>query len=148
MSLSTSAFVLDASVTAAWLLPDDASAHTQRLYARIRRHEVDPQAPNLWQWECSNLIASGVQCGRIPHGSVEGLWGVLEAIRHRVELHELAPAQHKAVLDVALDTGLPTYDAAYLWLAQSLRLPLASFDKRQIAAARQSGVAVLDPSDF
>jgi hypothetical protein len=53
---------------------------------------------------------------------------VLEAIRHRVELHDLAPAQHKAVLDVALDTGLPTYDAAYLWLAQSLRLPLATFD--------------------
>ncbi|MEG0316159.1 MAG: type II toxin-antitoxin system VapC family toxin, partial [Comamonas sp.] len=107
-----SAFVIDASVTAAWLLPDSASADTQRLYARIRRHEVDPQAPNVWQWECGNLIASGVNIGRIPQSSVEGLWGVLEAIRHRVELHELAPAQHKAVLDVALDTGLPVYDAA------------------------------------
>ena len=98
------AFVLDASVTSAWLLPDYASSATQRLYTRIRRHEVDPQAPNVWQWECGNLIASGVHSGRIPHSSVEGLWGVLEAIRHRVELHELAPAQHKAVLDVALDT--------------------------------------------
>ena len=98
------AFVLDASVTSAWLLPDYASSATQRLYTRIRRHEVDPQAPNVWQWECGNLIASGVHSGRIPTASVEGLWGVLEAIRHRVELHELAPAQHKAVLDVALDT--------------------------------------------
>jgi predicted nucleic acid-binding protein len=113
--------------------------HTERLYTRIRRDEVDPQAPNLWQWECGNLIASGVNNGRSA-GSVEGLWGVLEAIRHRVELHDLAPAQHKAVLDVALDTGLPTYDAAYLWLAQSLRLPLATFDAAQMAAARKSGV--------
>ena len=143
-----SAFVLDASVTAAWLLPDAASPHTQRLYARTRRDEVDPQAPNLWQWECGNLIASGVNSGRIPHGSVEGLWGVLEAIRHRVELHELAAAQHKAVLDVALDTGLPIYDAAYLWLAQSLRLPLATFDEAQIAAARGRGMALLAPEDF
>lgn len=142
------AFVLDASVTAAWLLPDQASAHTQRLYARIRRDEVEPQAPNLWQWECGNLIASGVHQGRIPHGSVEGLWCVLEAIRHRVELHELAPAQHKAVLDVALDTGLSTYDAAYLWLAQSLRLPLATFDTAQIAAARQRGIALWAAEDF
>jgi predicted nucleic acid-binding protein len=114
-------FVLDASVTAAWLLPDAASEHTQRLYTRIRR---------------------------IPHSSVEGLWGVLEAIRHRVELHELAPAQHKAVLDVALDTRLPVYDAAYLWLAQSLRLPLATFDPAQAAAARKRGLALLAPEDF
>ena len=35
------AFVLDASVTAAWLLPDDSSAHTRRLYSLIRRDEVD-----------------------------------------------------------------------------------------------------------
>ena len=138
------AFVLDVSVTAAWLLPDAANAHTRRLYARIRRDEVDPQAPNLWQWECGNLIASGVHSGRIPQGSVEGLWGVLESIRHRVELHELAPAQHKAVLDVALDTGLTAYDAAYLWLAQSLHLPLATFDLAQAEAARRRGIALLD----
>ena len=69
---------------------------------------------------------------------------MLEALRHRVELHELAPAQHKAVLDVALETGLPVYDAAYLWLARSLRLPLATFDPAQIAAAKKSGVALLD----
>ena len=125
-------------------LPDVANDDTRRLYARIRRDELDPQAPNLWQWECGNLIASGVNSGRIPQTSVEGLWGVLEALRHRVELHELAPAQHKAVLDVALETGLPVYDAAYLWLARSLRLPLATFDPAQIAAAKKSGVALLD----
>ena len=131
-------------MTSAWLLPDVANDDTRRLYARIRRDELDPQAPNLWQWECGNLIASGVNSGRIPQTSVEGLWGVLEALRHRVELHELAPAQHKAVLDVALETGLPVYDAAYLWLARSLRLPLATFDPAQIAAAKKSGVALLD----
>ncbi|QXZ10785.1 type II toxin-antitoxin system VapC family toxin [Comamonas sp. Y33R10-2] len=146
--MSASAFVLDTSVTAAWLLPDEASEHTQRLYARIRRDEVDPHAPNVWQWECSNLIASGVNSSRIPQASVEGMWGVLEAIRHRVELHDLAPAQHKAVLDVALLTALPTYDAAYLWLAQSLRLPLATFDAAQIAAAHKSGVQILAAEDF
>ena len=140
------AFVLDASVTAAWLLPDTASEHTRRLYTLIRRDEVEPQAPNLWQWECSNLISSGVHSGRIPAASVEGLWSVLEAIR--VELHDLAPAQHKAVMDVALDTGLPTFDAAYLWLARSLRLPLATFDPQQIAAAQRSGVPLLDLSSL
>ncbi|MDB5958337.1 type II toxin-antitoxin system VapC family toxin [Ramlibacter sp.] len=138
------AFVLDASVTAAWLLPDQASEHTRRLYGRIRRDEVEPQAPNLWQWECANILANGVRRGRIPTASVEGLWNVLEAVRHRVELHELAPAQHKAALAVALDAGLSAYDAGYMWLARSLNLPLLTFDQRLAHAAAGCGVRLID----
>jgi predicted nucleic acid-binding protein len=138
------AFVLDSSVTAAWLLPDEASDHTRRLYALIRRDEVDPQAPNLWQWECSNIIANGVRSGRIPGSSVEGLWNVLEAVRHRVELHELAPPQHKAALAVALDAGLSGYDGGYMWLARSLNLPLLTFNRRLAEAAPGCGVRILD----
>ncbi len=140
------AFVLDASITAAWLLPDNASEHTRRLYALIRRDEVEPQAPNLWQWECTNILANGVRLGRIPSGAVEGLWSILEAIRHRVELHELASAQHKASLGVAIDSGLCAHAAAYLWLARSLDLPLATFDGGLIAAAPACGVRLLDIS--
>ena len=138
------AFVLDASVTAAWLLPDDAGEPTRRLYALIRRDEVEPQAPSLWQWECANILANGVRRGRIPSTAIEGLWSVLEAIRHRVELHELAPAQHKASLGVAVDAGLSAHRAAYMWLARSLNLPLATFDHRLIAAAPACGVKILD----
>jgi predicted nucleic acid-binding protein len=138
------AFILDASVTAAWLLPDQASDHTRRLYARIRRDEVDPQAPNLWQWDCANILANGVRRGRIPASSVEGLWNVLEAVRHRVELHELAPPQHKAALAVALDAGLSARDAGYMWLARSLNLPLLTFDQRLVQAAPACGVRLLD----
>ena len=140
------AFVLDASVTAAWLLPDAAREHTRRLYALIRRDEVEPQAPNAWQWECANVIANGVRSGRIPSSAVEGLWSVLDAIRHRVELHELAPAQHKAVLAVAIDAGVSLYAAGYLWLARSLGLPLATFDEQLIQAAPQAGVRLFDIS--
>jgi predicted nucleic acid-binding protein len=140
------AFVLDASVTAAWLLPDDASEHTRRLYSLIRRDEVEPQAPNIWQWECANILANGVRHGRIPAAAAEGLWGVLEAIRHRVELHELAPAQHKASFGVAMDAGLGAHAAAYLWLARSLNLPLATFDSQLIQAAPTCGVKLLDIS--
>jgi len=138
------AFVLDASVTAAWLLPDHASDHTRRLYGLIRRDEVEPQAPNLWQWDCSNIIANGVRGGRIPSSSVEGLWNVLEAVRHRVELHELAPPQHKAALAVALDAGLSAYDGGYLWLARSLNLPLLTFHRELAQAAPACGVRLLD----
>ena len=140
------AFILDASVTAAWLMPDNASAATRRLYSLIRRDEVEPQAPNIWQWDCEDVIANGVRGGRIPTAAVEGLWAVLEAVRHRVELHDLAPAQHKASLGLALDAKLPARDGGYMWLARSLNLPLATFDKRLIAAAPACGVKLLEIS--
>ena len=43
---------------------------------------------------------------------------------------------HPAVLDLALATGLTTYDAAYLFLARSLGLPLATLDERLRRHAR------------
>jgi predicted nucleic acid-binding protein len=138
------AFVLDASVTAAWLLPDHATDQTRRLYSLIRKDEVEPQAPNLWQWECTNILANGVRSGRIPPSAVEGLWNVLEAIRHRVDLHDLAPAQHKAALGVAIDAGLSACDAGYMWLARSLDLPLLTFDRKLKAAAPACGVKLID----
>ena len=142
------AFVLDASVTAAWLLPDEASEHTRRLYALMRRDEVEPQAPNLWQWECANIIANGVRRQRIPPAAVEGLWSVLESVRHRVVLHDMAPPQHKASLAIAMDTGLSAYDAGYLWLSRSLNLPLATFDRKMSEAAAQLGIRLLDLSSL
>ena len=142
------AFVLDASVTSAWLLPDEATEHTRRLYARIRRDEVEPQAPNLWHWECANILANGVRRGRIPASAIEGLWSVLESVRHRVDVHELAPAQHKASLGVAMDAGLSAYGAAYMWLARSLNLPLLTFDTALVAAAPSCGVKILDISQL
>ncbi len=45
---------------------------------------------------------------------------------------------HMAVLQLALDTGLTTYDASYLYVARTLGLPLATFDAR---LRRASGVA-------
>jgi predicted nucleic acid-binding protein len=65
-----------------------------------------------------------------------------------MELHELAPAQHKAVLGVAIDAGVSVYGAGYMWLARSLNLPLATFDRKLAAAAPACGVKILDISSL
>ncbi len=43
---------------------------------------------------------------------------------------------HIRVLDLALETGLSTYDASYLYLARTLGLPLITFDQQLQAAIR------------
>ena len=46
---------------------------------------------------------------------------------------------HVAVLRLALDVNLTTYDASYLYLARALGTPLATFDQRLALAARNVG---------
>jgi predicted nucleic acid-binding protein len=42
---------------------------------------------------------------------------------------------HPEVLRLALETGLTTYDASYLYVSQATRAPLVTFDKKlQLAA--------------
>lgn len=145
---STDAFVLDASVTAAWLLPDEHSAAADRAYTRLRASTVDAHAPELWLWECGNIIASAVRRGRMDSADAMLMWSVLDAVRTRVELSVLEPAQVRACLVLALDLGLSIHDAAYLWLAKSLGLPLLTHDERLAHACSAQGVALLRLEDF
>jgi predicted nucleic acid-binding protein len=146
--VSHDAFVLDASVTASWLLPDEQSEPSDRVYAKLRASLVDAHAPDLWLWECSNIIANGVKLARITPEDGLLVWSVLDAVRTRVELATLQPAQTRACLTLAFDLGLSVYDAAYLWLAMSLKLPLLTHDERLAAAAARQSVRVLTVEDF
>lgn len=146
--MSPDAFVLDASVTASWLLPDEQSEPSDRVYAKLRASLVDAHAPDLWLWECSNIIANGVKLARITPEDGLLVWSVLDAVRTRVELATLQPAQTRACLTLAFDLGLSVYDAAYLWLAMSLKLPLLTHDERLAAAAARQSVRVLTVEDF
>ena len=44
-------------------------------------------------------------------------------------------------LTLALETGLTAYDASYLYLAQTLGLPLATFDRKLNSAAQARGIS-------
>jgi predicted nucleic acid-binding protein len=142
------AFVLDASVTASWLLPDEQSESSDRVYAKLRASVVDAHAPDLWLWECGNVIANGVKRGRIEPDDGLLVWSVLDAVRTRVEVASLQPSQVRACLALAFELGLSIYDAAYLWLAMSLKLPLLTSDARLAAAAARQSVEVLAVEDL
>jgi predicted nucleic acid-binding protein len=42
---------------------------------------------------------------------------------------ERVAVDHIAVVELALEAGLTTYDATYLWLARELETPLLTFDE-------------------
>ena len=137
------AAVIDASVAATWLLPDEASKASQQAYVLMRRGSLVLHAPALWLWECGNIIANGVKRRRLSVDDAFLTWSVLDAIRVRVELVQPEPPQVRAALGLALDHGLSLYDAGYLWLAMSLRLPLLTTDGVLAAAAAKKSVRVV-----
>lgn len=137
------AFVLDASVTATWLLPDEHTEPARRVYAKLRAQTIDAHAPELWLWECGNIIANSVKRRRMSPADALLTWSVLDAVRTRVELAMFEPGQVRACLVLAVDHGLSIYDSAYLWLAQSLGLPLLTHDERLKRAAHWQSVPVL-----
>lgn len=137
------AFVLDASVAAAWLLPDEHTIEASYTFGSMRAGRYRAHAPELWLWECGNVIASAVKRSRVNADKALALWHVLDSLRTRIDLATLEPGQVRACLLLGTEHGLSLHDAAYLWLALSLRLPLLSHDRRLSEAAARAGVAVL-----
>lgn len=95
---------------------------------RIEGHAL--HAPLLLQLELANATLSKIR--RDPDRRDERIMQFTRLLNLPIQDHEIDPT---AVLHLALDTGLTTYDAAYLWLAESLECELATLDHQIEAVA-------------
>ena len=131
-------FVLDASMVAAWILPEEFSDAAETVIATIR----DPcPVPSLFWFEIRNILAMSERRGRIASG---GALVNMERVR-RLPLDDAGIGGDSSVLLLAATHTLSAYDASYLNLASNRSLPLATLDRRLAAAARKEGVSVLGP---
>jgi predicted nucleic acid-binding protein len=132
--------VLDASVTLAWLLPDERSTAADAVFERVARESA--LVPPLWSLEVGNGLLAACRRSRL---SDEDLATAVRALR---EL-PIRPGQAAldsdfgAVLTLARRHGLTTYDAAYLELALRAATPLATLDDRLRAAAVAERVQIV-----
>jgi len=146
--VSVDAVVIDASVSAAWLLPEEHDSAAAAVYARVRNSTLEVHAPESWLWQSGDVIANAVRHRRVGADDAMLMWSVLDAVRTRVELASYEPNQVRACLALAVDHALSLHDAAYLWLALSLKLPLLTHDARLAAAAKKQSVPTLRLSDL
>ena len=121
--------VVDASVIAAI-----AFQETRALEAEGILEGADLAAPPLLGFELANVARN--KALRDPHRLETIREGLLEALQLEIQWMEV---DHLAVLELALLTGLTTYDASYLYLARTLGLPLVTFDQQLQAAIRGLG---------
>ena len=104
---------------------------------RTRSDGSELLAPELVLVEVANALVGYVRVGRMDVADALECLSRLDEMVQRVPLSGIFPD----ALVVALDRGLTAYDAAYVVLAEELRAPLLTAD-RKLAAATERAVIV------
>ena len=130
-------FVLDASVTASWIFPDED--HPDAAEALRRVETDDALVPPHWWYELRNTLLVAERRGRSI--AEETTYALTRLSRMRL-LYAPRP-QEADVFALARRHRLTFYDAVYLELAQRHNAPLATLDQELAAAARIEYVDVI-----
>jgi len=129
--------VLDCSVTAAWIIEDEASPGTHAVLSRVI--EVGACAPDLWWTEMRNVLVVSERRGRLTEEQTSRALTEIDALEIRLD----SAADSVSTLRLARIHRLSVYDARYLELAVRDQRPLATLDQRLARAAIAEGVATM-----
>ena len=132
-------FVVDASMAAAWILPDERAQATDAVMDRLN---LDVGlAPSLFWHEMRNLLLGAERRGRLP---AAGAIAFMLRLR-RLAILDVGAGSDWETFRMATKHSLSAYDANYLALATANGCALATLDRRLAGAANAEGVAVLGP---
>ena len=133
------AIVVDASIVAAWFLPDEHNEAADQLMAALP--DNPGLAPSLLWFETRNLFLTAERRGRLAAGEAALSMAQLRGL----PLLDEGVGDDSLILALAARHALSAYDSSYLALAVQRALPLATTDKRLAAAARSEGIALRGP---
>ena len=131
--------VVDASIAAAWLLPDEGDEACLSVLGQVKAsHGL---APSIFRHEVRNILLLSEKRRRITGTVVAAL--LVEFAE--LPIQDCGPGDDADVVALARTHGLTAYDAAYVALALSGGSPLATLDTAMAAAARACGLTLLGP---
>jgi predicted nucleic acid-binding protein len=116
--------VVDASYILAFLLPDEKTKHVENIFLQHKNHTLHFVSHPLLRYEVIGGLWSAVHRKRIDEKTAVLLAGHFLAMD--IVYQEVS---YDDVLKLALETGLTTYDAGYLWLSRSNNFLLLTLDK-------------------
>lgn len=133
-------FVLDCSMTMAWIFADEVSEATDAL--RDSLIEDYAIVPSLWAIEVANVLLIATRRGRIREPEWSKLLEDIRVLPISVD-NETTDQALTSSLHLANRYNLTAYDAVYLELAQRKALPVATLDKKLRAACVAADVQTL-----
>lgn len=137
-------FVLDASTALNLVLPEESATTASMGVAESFRGGETAVVPSLWLLEVANVLLVCELRGRIAEGDSERLLAKLLTLPISIAQEAFGGVQRTyETLTLAREQKLSAYDGAYLWLARSQGIALATDDKAVVRAAEQILVPVL-----
>ncbi|MGZ2379530.1 type II toxin-antitoxin system VapC family toxin [Rhizobium brockwellii] len=128
-------FVVDASVAAAWLLPDEENRTAEKALSFLETE--DAFVPDLFWHEIRNILLTAERRKRISNQDVLACLMRLTSLPLRTVSRE----DHLPILRLTGKYQLSAYDAAYLALAVAENVSLATLDARLERAASAENLA-------
>ncbi|MGA6953046.1 MAG: type II toxin-antitoxin system VapC family toxin [Candidatus Sulfotelmatobacter sp.] len=136
-----SRFVVDASVVLTWCFPDENSALAERV-AQMFKEGDSAIAPSFWPHELLNALLVGEKRKRISGDLIRAFLTDLATLPIVLQESQ-ADAVFDRIQSLSREHGLTAYDAAYLDLAQTNGLPVATLDEDLMRACARTGVELI-----
>ena len=133
--------VLDCSIAVSWCFEDESSEKTDLLFGIVRDNGA--WIPNLWHLEVVNVLIQAVKRNRIEYSDIPKRLKLLSKLPIKTD-NETHLRAFSDIVHLAEETGLTSYDAAYLELASRRGLFLATSDKSLHKAAKVLGIPIVD----
>ena len=133
--------VIDNSVVMSWCFEDEASDYADSVLNELKI--TSAIVPSIWPYEVVNVLLVAERQKRLK--KAESVQFVTLLSQLSILVDEDSPEKSmKDVLALGRETGLSSYDAAYLELAMRNGFRLATLDKKLTAAAKAVDVNLFD----
>jgi len=134
-------FVVDCSVAARWLLPDEATPYTDAVFELLNKQ--DAVVPALFLSEFSNVFLKLSRQRKLSSALASSAVQRFAALSLEVDRHTPDPER---IFTLAEQYGLSAYDTTYLELALRRGVPLACWDGALRVAADRAGLFLVAES--
>lgn len=133
--------VIDASVVAKWLLPDEEDLIAELVREGFAKRIIAISVPAFIFYEINNLLKSAVLSGRINAKEATRLYGDFLDFDFTVYWSKQLL---KAALERALELNISSYDASYVVLAEFLQIPFYTADQKLVKKSSNKLIRLLD----
>ncbi|KAA0441721.1 MAG: type II toxin-antitoxin system VapC family toxin, partial [Candidatus Thioglobus sp.] len=130
-------FVLDCSVALAWCLADEQSDYADKVLDLLMQQQAI--VPSLWHLEIANVLLMAQKRGRVTQQNSATILQTLS------NANIITHKRNATIADIdfvyfAHKHQLTSYDASYLYLAKTEKIPLATLDKKLTKVANDIGL--------
>lgn len=140
-SLDVDEIIVDASIVAKWFFPEEDSQIALKIKDDFTKGAIGIAVPILFYYEVCNLLKSAVKSSRVDSGHAEVVFK--DFLKYGLVGYFTSDLQ-KESLTLSIKLDISSYDASYIVLAEYLKKPFFTADKKLLLKVKNKFVFALE----